>query len=926
MGRRRKGSGIGVAGIIAIGAVAAIAAAVEWIGRHPEVLLLALAGAGGALAIHNRSAKNRADADVRSLRAMQEANARRILDDCLSLCRNSAKASTRTSRAALGIRQVEELQRLGSLDEADTSRLLRYFHAVARSAQALEAFAKGIGDGTTRTRWKRLAEARALAREAGLTDEILRDAEALHPATAAPLVVADVLHDDAIDRTPHDDEDVTLAPSAPAIERSRVALTSSVGAPSVIRRPTSAANARWVQPGETVEIAERRITAGMLWIGTGLAAVNTHGHEPALIDPSLPVDESAADVSGDGMPYSPSYAGIDPQCRAAYLAWLANGRCSSEFDVGYVFLFYYGLERRLLHEDRAEVVGTDEVAAIREEIERLLTLYPRGSFPSYAQGLLNYIDARWNVVTPTGTVPSRPNGAEIPVRIRAALGQAALEGKPIPSDLALAWLRSHPAPGLGRSFIVCAPEFDALFQRRYTDHFGSGLIIKPNRARIVARYGPASASFGGREARAQLALPDPTQVSAPWTQLHSIASGCCDDLDPFRRLVSRRPDARNAPEAFISLPTDLHHAAPSALAPLRSWAGSTSAAAQFATAEAAILIRLWCEAGGQAERSRPMSVAVAQLLDRWDIGIEPDTRFGGPPLAADGSVVLFRNPRPRSDASSDGYAAVAVVSQLCAVFAMADGHLHPDEARAVEDHLAAAPDLDDSERRRLVAHFHWSLAKPPSMTTLGRRLRELPPDAREGIRVLLIRLVSSDARVHPADVKLLARVYKALDMDPGRVHADIHAAMAGDGTVHDGPHVVRPAGTERRFQIPPEPSPQRGIVLDQARVDQRVAESVRVAQMLGAIFADDPAPPTVAPPEAGIAGLDPTHSALLRKLRGTASLSRAAFEALATDAALLPDGAIETLNEAAFEIADAPLCEGDDPIDLDAHVLEVMLR
>jgi hypothetical protein len=44
--------------------------------------------------------------------------------------------------------------------------------------------------------------------------------------------------------------------------------------------------------------------------------------------------------------YYPSYAGLEPEQRYIYINWLHD--ISSEIDVGYKFIFYYGLERHLL--------------------------------------------------------------------------------------------------------------------------------------------------------------------------------------------------------------------------------------------------------------------------------------------------------------------------------------------------------------------------------------------------------------------------------------------------------------------------------------------------------------------------------------------------------------------------------------------------
>ena len=73
------------------------------------------------------------------------------------------------------------------------------------------------------------------------------------------------------------------------------------------------------------------------------------------------------------------------------------------------------------------------------------------------------------------------------------------------------------------------------------------------------------------------------------------------------------------------------------------------------------------------------------------------------------------------------------------------------------------------------------------------------------------------------------------------------------------------------------------------------------------------------------AGLDTAHSALLGRLAARPSWTRDDFDQMATDLGLLPDGALEALNEAAFEAVGEPVCEGSDPIDINHYAVEEML-
>jgi hypothetical protein len=143
----------------------------------------------------------------------------------------------------------------------------------------------------------------------------------------------------------------------------------------------------WVPPMRSVDGPSRPIGGG-LYYGSGLGAVESSGVEPAQIDPKLPVDRTVNDCTVRRLNYWSSYSGASPEARAAYLNWLATGRNKSSADLGYVFLYFYGLERRALYDAHLSAAAKTDLPWIVAEIERLLAIYGHsGSFQTYAGSL-----------------------------------------------------------------------------------------------------------------------------------------------------------------------------------------------------------------------------------------------------------------------------------------------------------------------------------------------------------------------------------------------------------------------------------------------------------------------------------------------------------------------------------------------------------
>ena len=80
----------------------------------------------------------------------------------------------------------------------------------------------------------------------------------------------------------------------------------------------------------------------------------SYEEEPSLIYTSLPIALDAHNV--ERPPYFPTYKGLTPEQRGVYWKFLSNPYDSS-FDIGYVFILYYGLERFLLTNQYENVIN-----------------------------------------------------------------------------------------------------------------------------------------------------------------------------------------------------------------------------------------------------------------------------------------------------------------------------------------------------------------------------------------------------------------------------------------------------------------------------------------------------------------------------------------------------------------------------------------
>lgn len=686
----------------------------------------------------------------------------------------------------------------------------------------------------------------------------------------------------------------------------------------------------WIPASQVVTIGEFQIPSGMLYIGRKLRTQNG-SVENCLIDPSQYVANTNPDTAGQGMPYWPSYSSISPQCRLAYLQWLAAGKCDPGACIGYVFLYFYGLERRLILDNPG-----NEAADLIAEVERLLGIYgDNHSFRGYATKLIEAAKFK------SGGVPSSiepvlgARGNELPLSIRAGVGHQLAAGKAIDADWMLAWYTASPERYLRTAATRCEKEFVALFRKRFAAKYPEGMKVTAPRRRLSCGYQAASATFSVALQGPLSDLPDIVALSAPLTAIDPIITSCMDDLAPYSRLIGRDPESRNTLRAAALLPADLDDNASGPMAQLSAFLEDLARAPAATVSLDILLSKLGVKTTEKGRIPKFELVMISDALARCGFAVEPDPLSAGNVLKGADKAVLFRaQAGARIDAAKPSYMAARTLVDIGALVATADGVFSGDEVQAIEGEIVRDPDLSEPERIRLLAYLAFLSKNPPS-TRILTRFKDQPQEKRQALARLAVSVAAADGRLATDEVKLLEKIYRVLGLADGALYSDLQSFAASDEALP----TVALADHEPSVAIPQPESRDRGkgIRLDPARLARTRTDTAKVSEILADVFSDD-APQvveeTVSTAEPAndegpitacigwdLSGLSAPYARLLNELKGRDSISRADFVAMAQKQNVLADGAIETINDWAIERFDEPLIDEGDPIEIGFHLL-----
>ncbi|MGI8404558.1 MAG: TerB N-terminal domain-containing protein [Thermomicrobiales bacterium] len=675
----------------------------------------------------------------------------------------------------------------------------------------------------------------------------------------------------------------------------------------------------WVPPGQPVQVHGVTLIDGMVYVGQ----VEDHQpevNEPSAIDPTLPVKGRAERSFGDDE-FWLSYTSFEPETRRDYLRWLASGRRDPDVTFEYILLFLFGLERRVCVDIVRDRSLAWELPLIRDEvsaIHQLLVSSRDWTLDTFLEGFLGYIDlvsldlAQIDIRTPP---PLRVQKVPPPVEIGLGLGTIVARKQPIPAEWALAWAWYLPDVRLRLPATRAPEELGRLFILRYGELYGEGMTLRPGKKRFQIHYQPENFSLGMLPF-ASGDLPDVFLRQSPARKLADLFDNVMNELDTYSRWLSRNPEKEGTIAALTHLPARLLREARGEVTELLGWFDKCLGSGRVAAVDPAAMIARWSEEPA-TKLSKADSLALAKVFQRFDIGIEPDVRFGGVPLTVGKPTVLYRIESPVDDEPSAAYAAAATMAHLGAAVLAASGPIPQDALADIVGLIALADalptSLPSSEMARLHAFLVGLATTEIKLTGLKKRLEALTDSERTGTGDILIAIATRDGAVSPPTVTILMKIFKLLNLDPEIVTSQLHAAQTGHHRQSSGREATRGA-----------------LTLDRSTIAARERETSIVSDLLGSIFADADSAATplgvaVANVDA-VAGLDAAHTRLLRALAEREIWTAAEFSSRAANFHLLASGAIDVLNEAAIDLTGDSLIAGDDPLTIDLGVLRELLQ
>lgn len=671
----------------------------------------------------------------------------------------------------------------------------------------------------------------------------------------------------------------------------------------------------WVKNGDPVRIGEHLITHGNIYVGDHMIGYSGHGTECSLINPHLTHKISHEHYSDSTLAYWPKYSKISVTCRGTYLFWLSGERNDPEINLGYVFLYYYGLERRILIDYPNGIVSDDEFLDLFNEVKRLNSIYGSNkSFNGYSLSLLSYMA----IMAPKIISLEFDFSSQLKItnEFKNYLSVLIQDERPWPAIIAMKW--ADLLTGISNRSVIhrCKQEALTLFNYYYQKEFGNGLVVENIEGFLSVKYTPASQSLSNFKSM-NSKYPDPEYIGEN-KLLCDILSRVEKELTEYSRYIgklenSRDRNIKNTLGAIVLLPDSyLKISNNPVVSEFQSWIIQLVSNNSYVSLSE-IWLKLNMFISGKVTKKEIN--LLTKLLEKSGYGFCPDPRHNVEKLLFDSNIAIFKNELREDIKLCQNFMRLRALIKIGSII------FHDNEAfnfNLIIDGLISDSGLGEIEITHLRSYSSWVSKSDLSFKGLKPFVKILSEDDCRNLLYSIIKIYASSGIVSTDKLKQIEKVYALVGIDKSMLVSDLHNVSSSS------------------YRIPVS-SDTKGFKMDNEHIKKIQEETKDAQSILGEIFNEnddieeeintDIVTKEVSAKEnsienEGYHGLNGNNLVLFNEIKSSEEVSLEHLMHLCKKLNLMSDGAIEEINDWSFELVDAPVIEIEDMVYIDQEIIE----
>ena len=568
--------------------------------------------------------------------------------------------------------------------------------------------------------------------------------------------------------------------------------------------------------------------------------------------------------------------------------------------IEYALIYFYSIERQFLTNLDKENISDSEYYSLYIELIRLKNVYGENHLiHRYIDNLIEYL----GIIIPhiVSIDDSDLGDLKYSLLFRYRLATTVKSEKAISPMLALAWLKCSSRYHFRIPAIRCKKEFDQLFIIKYTEKFGDGMKILPNKMKLDINYKSSDGSYWNFK-KVKSDLTDSSTLYTAIKKLIEIADLCTDELGTYSRYLAKYGASKDDLIGLSILSNILLDRLYSndRFVYIKEWIQEN-----IDRNNGLVLLKDF-----YSEINMPLTQTISKKEVEWiknlvkkaGFGLVPDMKYHHSQMSIDGSIVFFQEQEDEDLEQSEIFNRINIILRLGAMVATADNHLDKNEISLLKRVIELNAELSPREKKLLNAYLLWLLNTPTDMSGLRIKLSKLKIEEKELISHILINIALADGVIHPLESKLLEKLYTLLGLDKSMVISDIHMLSS---------HTATSSKNKEK------------TILDEEILKKCEQETEDAQNILSKIFDDEESSNTNEPYiDFNNCMLDNKYQELYDILITKDEWSQEEMKLLCKRYDFMVSGVVETINEWAYELVDAPAIEEDGHIYVDREIVE----
>lgn len=708
------------------------------------------------------------------------------------------------------------------------------------------------------------------------------------------------------------------------------------------KNETKKTNNYWIPKNQTIRVKGISISGGMTYYN----GTHSQVYHPSMIEENQIIGMGSGDFRRDLSGYYPAYRNINPDDRRAYLNWLASDRSDPSTGIGFVFIYFYGLERRLVIDSKFDTSVEAEKPFILQEIRRLLAVYSTNrSFKRYANSLIDFIevstdyspDFHESIMAETLKVENGAVNSKVSKHsIAIAIAQLVDQQKTITAEWAYLWAQQFSSM-LDKTVVSYKPLFYKAFQQVFESRYPNGFYAIPSKVLLTVNYQAAASGVGLIE-KPIGKLTDVVNAEANAAKIRELLNDVSELTEPYWRIKRRAATSGFVFDPFLHLPTSLW--------PQKILDMVTKLLKKVDSKEMPLgdIVNIF----GMVSVNRANLQKLFTRLAESGIYAEPSIIQGASTPKVGDTLLLYRHePSAHLQAPSAGFHGATVFAELACAVSAVDGHVSTDEIEHIHHRITHWPGLTSFEQKCIASKVTMFLKQTVTFAKLKAKLKLIPPEEIDSVARMLAGVSGADNNLNPLEISLLEKIFAALEI-PDKLYSYLHSsptaatnhleAQSGlpsvDNMVVTANSQISSSGSEAELITPKA----AGINLDFKKIAALQAETKHVSSILSAVF--DQESDNAQPPEV-ISAVEPTASGtvsfevfpslnskqaiFLNRFLTNPAWAKDELNTIASDLGLMVDGTLDVINELAWDVFDDPLFEGDHYLEVNPDLAEQII-